>query len=203
MSARLLTTQACKSFRSRCARLPVPTRGMRRPPRSQRRACAAGVRPCAHAAIRNFCRLRFCCKRPCWGTAATATCTAALSGRAAHQRLDAVVRGVLLERVQLEAQAAAALLDDRAAHVGRHDDERVLEVHSAALRVGQAAVLQDLQHLRARRAALAPPPSLSPTTPPTQAQTVSGVTVIQVHAQKCTTYQSCPELITPRAHATG
>ena len=40
---------------------------------------------------------------------------------------------------QLEADAAAALLDDGGAHVGGEDDERVLEVHGAALGVGQAA----------------------------------------------------------------
>src|SRR5205085_4781003 len=31
------------------------------------------------------------------------------------------------------------------AHVRRHDDDRVAEVHAAALRVGQAAVVEDLQ----------------------------------------------------------
>ena len=47
--------------------------------------------------------------------------------------LDAVVGGVLLAGVQLEAQAAAALLNHTAAHIGCHDDQRVLEVHRAPL----------------------------------------------------------------------
>ena len=46
---------------------------------------------------------------------------------------DAVVGGVLLVDVQLEAEATAALLNDAAAHVTGHDDQRVLEVDCATL----------------------------------------------------------------------
>lgn len=47
--------------------------------------------------------------------------------------LDAIVGGILLVGVQLETQAAAALLNHAAAHVTGHDDQRVLEIHRAAL----------------------------------------------------------------------
>jgi hypothetical protein len=64
------------------------------------------------------------------------------------QALDAAVAHVLLRLLvvgaQEEAEAAAALLDHAGTHVGGHDDERVLEVHGAALAVREAAVLQNL-----------------------------------------------------------
>src|SRR5215212_4413194 len=47
----------------------------------------------------------------------------------------------LLERLV----APGVGLDPLGAHVGGHDDDRVLEVHRAPLRVGQAAVVEDLQ----------------------------------------------------------
>ncbi len=52
-------------------------------------------------------------------------------------------KGYLVD-VQLEAELAAALLDDGRANVGGHDEQRVLEVHGAALAVRQATVLQNL-----------------------------------------------------------
>ena len=60
--------------------------------------------------------------------------------------LDAVVAAVLLRAVQLEAEATTALLNDAAAHITGHDEQRVLEVHGAPLGVCEATVLKDLQH---------------------------------------------------------
>ena len=46
----------------------------------------------------------------------------------------------------LDREAQGRRLRDLAgAHVRRHDDDRIAEVHRAALRVGQAALLQDLE----------------------------------------------------------
>mmetsp|Transcript_3026 Transcript_3026/g.11268 ORF Transcript_3026/g.11268 Transcript_3026/m.11268 type:complete len:911 (+) Transcript_3026:148-2880(+) len=60
--------------------------------------------------------------------------------------LDALVGGVLGVVVELEAEAAAALLDDGGADVGGEDDEGVLEVDHATLGVGEAAILKNLKH---------------------------------------------------------
>ncbi len=57
--------------------------------------------------------------------------------------LHALVVGLLVTGGR-EAQVEA-LRDVPRAEVGRHDDDRVLEVHDPALGVGQATVLQDLQ----------------------------------------------------------
>jgi hypothetical protein len=76
-----------------------------------------------------------------------------------HERADAAVGAVLgrlaVHAAQVEADPAApALADDRGADVGRHDQEHVFEGDGAALGVGEAAVLEDLQehveHVRVR-----------------------------------------------------
>ncbi len=61
-----------------------------------------------------------------------------------HPGLHPVVRarGLTLPG---EAHGQAALGDITGTQVGRHDDDRVLEVDRPALRVGQAAVFEDLQ----------------------------------------------------------
>jgi len=62
------------------------------------------------------------------------------------RRLDALVRRVLRVVVELETQAAAALLDDGRADVGGEDDEGVFEIHHAPLGIRQAPVLENLEH---------------------------------------------------------
>mmetsp|Transcript_58070 Transcript_58070/g.165337 ORF Transcript_58070/g.165337 Transcript_58070/m.165337 type:complete len:424 (-) Transcript_58070:428-1699(-) len=74
-----------------------------------------------------------------------------------------LLRGILA--VQLQAQ----IRDGLAPHVGRHDDDRVLEIHGAALRVRQPPVVQQLEqhpehvrvgllHLVEQHHAVRPPP---------------------------------------------
>jgi hypothetical protein len=65
-----------------------------------------------------------------------------------HTQSAAHLLRLLVIRPQEEAKAAAALLNHARAHVAGHDDERVLEVHGAALAVRQAAVLQNLAGAR-------------------------------------------------------
>ena len=60
-------------------------------------------------------------------------------------RLESLAQGVVdlaLDLVRVARRVGAS--DELAAHVGRHDDDRVLEAHHAPLAVGEA-VIQDLQ----------------------------------------------------------
>ncbi len=59
------------------------------------------------------------------------------------QGLDSVIGRVFLVDIQLEAEAAATLLDDTAAHITGHDDQRVLEVNCPALQ-NQSSIAQAL-----------------------------------------------------------
>jgi hypothetical protein len=62
---------------------------------------------------------------------------------------------LLIIWAQEEAEAAASLLDHAGSHVTGHDDERVLEVHGAALAVSQAAILKNLWYTVVRAVAAA------------------------------------------------
>jgi len=63
-----------------------------------------------------------------------------------HQRSDAVVIGLFrIGTGELKAKTTAALLDHLRTDVRGHDDQGVLEVHRAALGIGQATVFQELQ----------------------------------------------------------
>ena len=67
-----------------------------------------------------------------------------------HERADPavgpVLGGLAVHPAQVEADASApALADHAGADVGGHDEQHVFERDGAALRVRQAAVLEDLQ----------------------------------------------------------
>lgn len=56
-------------------------------------------------------------------------------------------QGGYLVQVQLEAEAGATLLNDRGADVGGHDQQCVLEVHSATFAVCQPSIFKNLCHI--------------------------------------------------------
>src|SRR5690606_19492258 len=75
----------------------------------------------------------------------------------AIQELRAEYPSQLTEHVRLHnlpVAGSSALEDELAAHVRRHDDDAVPEIHHATLRVGQTTVIEDLEeeveHLRMR-----------------------------------------------------
>mmetsp|Transcript_77294 Transcript_77294/g.128898 ORF Transcript_77294/g.128898 Transcript_77294/m.128898 type:complete len:266 (+) Transcript_77294:1604-2401(+) len=64
-----------------------------------------------------------------------------------HLTLEGLIRLLFLRLLtDREAKFASASGNDLTPHVGRHDHHRVLEIHSAPLRISQATVFQNLQH---------------------------------------------------------